>query len=87
MASLKDLSEQQLRNRARALRHDADTALKASARVRATSELTEIEDELAQRYAMTHPFRANINRLLAKVLGADRRKVERHLRSAGRDEI
>jgi hypothetical protein len=87
VASLRDLSEQQLRDRARSLKYDAEAALSPTARARATAKLNEVEDELASRYAKRHPLRTGLNRVLAKVLGADRRQVERHLRSVGRDEL
>jgi hypothetical protein len=87
MASLGDLSEQQLRDLARSRKYDAESALSPTARARGRSELKAIEDELTSRYAKTHPLRASVNLILAKMVGADRRQVERHLRSVRRDEL
>lgn len=84
---LSSRSEQQLRDLARQLEFDAGSLLDPSRKRAALARRQEVTDELRRRYARSHPVRAGVNRTIAKLLGADRDKVERHLRSAGRDEI
>jgi hypothetical protein len=84
---LASLSEQQLRDRARQLDFDAESLLDPTRKRAARANHAEVTEELRRRYEQTHPTKTRINRFFAKLLGADTTKVERHLRSAGRDEI
>jgi hypothetical protein len=87
MDELGEATEQQLRDRVKSLRFDEDGAVSEAARLRATKSRVLAEDELARRFARAHPLRVAINRLFAKLLGADRRDVERQLRSVDGDEL
>ena len=81
------LSEQQLRDRARALQFDANGAVNDQTREHSKKALLTVEAELRRRYAEEHRVKVGITRLFSRLLGIDTKKAERHLRSVGRDEI
>lgn len=81
------LSEQELRDLARQLEFDAEALVDRKRKVAARIQHDAVVEELRLRYPRAHPVKTGVNRFLARLTGADTDKVERHLRSAGRDQI